>query len=145
MKTTIAIGSDHAGFEHKEYLKQVLKDVEWIDVGPVDVKSVDYPDFAKKVCDQVTSGKAQFGILICGTGIGMSIAANKTKGIRAGLVSDLWSAQMTREHNDTNVLCLSARVLAREYAAEIARTWIGTPFSKDARHQRRIDKIHSLE
>lgn len=141
----VAIASDHAGLELKRALKAQLGLFEWIDLGPDSPQSVDYPDYAKAVCEAILTGKAELGVLICGSGIGMSIAANKVNGIRAALAHDPLSARMTREHNNAQVLCLGSRWVAAPYAAEITRTFLETPFSKDPRHQKRIDKIASLE
>lgn len=141
----ILIASDHAGLRLKAELQTLLKDWTWIDLGPTSEKSVDYPDFAKLLTTQLLAGVAQKGILICGSGIGMSIAANKVSGIRAAVLENPVAARLTREHNDTNVLCLGSRFLAPEYAAEIAQIWLSTPFSENPRHAQRIDKIHSME
>lgn len=137
----IAIGSDHAGIELKMQLKSLLANQKWLDLGTESPSSVDYPDFAKKVCDAVASGQAQFGILICGSGIGMSISANRNPKIRAALLHDTVSARLTREHNDANVVCLGARFVAAPLAAEIVRTFLETPFSGDERHLKRIRKL----
>jgi ribose 5-phosphate isomerase B len=141
----VLIASDHAGFELKEALKRVLREYEWDDLGPRSAERVDYPDFAETLARRIAAGDALQGVLICGSGIGMCIAANKITGIRAAVVESVTSARLSREHNDANVLCLGARFLAHEYAAEIAKTWLDTPFSADARHQKRIDKIMALE
>ncbi|MEZ4820211.1 MAG: ribose 5-phosphate isomerase B [Bdellovibrionota bacterium] len=142
----IAIGSDHAGVELKEKIKTFLesKSIEVLDVGPHDEISVDYPDYAKLVTDHVCKDKNTLGILICGTGIGMSIAANKVNGIRAALVTSVEMAEMTKRHNNANVLCLSARMIDPEVNLAMVKTWLETDFEGD-RHQRRIDKIHALE
>ena len=112
-----------------------------MDVGCHSKESCDYPEFAKAVCAQITEGKCQLGILICGTGIGMSIAANKVRGIRAALCGDCFSAQATKKHNNANVLCLGARVTGPGLALKIVDTFLDTPFSNDERHVRRISKI----
>ena len=142
----IAIGSDHGGYELKnhviEYLKK--KGIECKDFGCFSEESVDYPDIAKVTCDAVLSGECEHGILICGTGIGISIAANKIKGIRAALCSDVYSAKMTKVHNNSNVLCMGGRVLGRELAFMIVDAWLEAEF-EGGRHQKRIDKIHALE
>lgn len=143
----IAMGADHAGFRLKDELKELLvqggHQVE--DFGCTCGDSVDYPDYAEKVCGQVVSGAADRGILICGTGIGMSIAANKVKGIRCALVHDLFSAKATREHNDTNVLAMGERVIGPGVAQEIVKVWLETEFSQGPRHVGRIEKAMRLE
>jgi len=143
----IVIGADHAGYRLKDEIVPVLKAMghELIDVGCDCSDSVDYPDYALPVCDKVVSGEAERGILICGTGIGMSIAANKTQGIRCALVHDMFSAKATREHNDTNVLAMGERVIGPGLAAEIVKIWLETPFSGGERHQNRINKVMALE
>ena len=142
----LAIGSDHGGFELKEHIIKYLKDkgIECKDFGCYDENSVDYPDIAKKVCSSITSGECERGILVCGTGIGMSIAANKVKGIRAAMCTDVYSAKMTKQHNNTNVLCLGGRVTGRELAFMICDTWLNEEFM-GGRHQNRIDKITAIE
>ncbi len=136
----IALGSDHGGFSLKEDIIPLLRELghEIIDMGCHDEQSVDYPNFADSVCEQVTDGTADCGILICGTGIGMSMAANQHNGIRAALCSEQYTAAMSREHNDANVLCLGERVTGPGVAQEIVRTWLATPFD-GGRHQRRIE------
>ncbi|WP_166243499.1 ribose 5-phosphate isomerase B [Paenibacillus turpanensis] len=143
----IAIGSDHAGFRLKQQLNEVIVKMghEIEDVGFNGTESVDYPDFASEVCNRVVAGKADRGILICGTGIGMSIAANKIPGIRCALVHDVFSAKATREHNDTNVLAMGERVVGPGLAEEIIATWLDTQFSEGERHIGRINKIKALE
>ncbi len=142
----IAVGSDHAGFEYKEQLKKLLDEIgkPFKDFGTNSPDSIDYPDIAHSVSKEVASGKFVQGILICGTGIGMSIVANKHKGIRAAVCESPASAKLSREHNDANILCLGARITTWETAAEIIRTFISTPFSGGERHIGRIKKIHSL-
>lgn len=141
----IAIGSDHAGYELKEYLKSMLgRDHELVDVGTQTADSVDYPDYAKEVAGLVTGGKVDRGILLCGTGIGMSVAANKIRGVRAALAFDLYTAAQSRRHLDANILVLGAQVTGKGLALEMARTWIDTPF-EGGRHERRIEKIRRLE
>ncbi len=142
----LVIGSDHGGFELKGHVIKYLesKGIEYTDVGTYSEDSCDYPDIAKKACDMVVSGEAQKGILICGTGIGISMAANKVKGIRAALCSDVYSAKMTRVHNDANVLCMGGRVLGRELAFMIVDAFLENEF-EGGRHQNRIEKIHALE
>ncbi len=136
----IAIGCDHGAFELKNQMVEHFKKrgIELKDVGCYSLDSCDYPEYAKKVTDAVTSGECELGILICGTGIGMSMAANKVKGIRAALCSDCFSAQATREHNNANVLCMGARVIGPELAFRIADTFVDAKFSNDERHIRRI-------
>lgn len=137
----IAIGSDHGGYQLKKEIIRHLTDkgIEVMDVGCHDTSSCDYPVFAKAVTDSVTSGQAELGILVCGTGIGMSMAANKVDGIRAALCSDCFSAKATREHNNANVLCLGARTTGPGLALMIVDYFIDTPFSQDERHIRRIN------
>ena len=139
----IAIGSDHAGFAMKEALKQYLqeKGYEVTDFGTNSEDSCDYPEFAFAVCDSIVDGKADKGVLVCGTGIGMSMAANKVKGIRAAVVGDAFSAEATRSHNDANVLCMGARVIDEEQAKEFLTIFLNTPFSEGENHIRRIGKL----
>ncbi|WP_128896236.1 ribose 5-phosphate isomerase B [Longirhabdus pacifica] len=144
----IAIGSDHGGYKLKEVIKQCIQTelgYDVMDVGCHCPDSVDYPDYANEVCEKVVAKEADQGILICGTGIGMSIAANKMKGIRCALVHDMFSAKATREHNNTNVLALGERVIGTGLAQEIVKIWLTTPFSEQERHQKRIDKVTSIE
>lgn len=138
----IAIGSDHGGFELKQMLVEKLASSghEVSDLGCNSNDSVDYPDFADQVCEQVLDGKVQYGILVCGTGIGMSMAANRNQGIRAALCHTEYSARMSREHNDANILCLGDRVLGKGLAENIVDVWLTTSFS-GGRHQKRIDKF----
>lgn len=142
----IAIGCDHGGFELKNYIINHLenKKIEYRDFGCFDKNSVDYPDIAELVCDAVNKNECENGILICGTGIGISIAANKIKGIRAAHCHDVYSAEMTKRHNNSNVLCMGGRVIGEELALMIVDTWLGASF-EGGRHQTRIDKIHALE
>ncbi|MEF3244973.1 MAG: ribose 5-phosphate isomerase B [Caldisericaceae bacterium] len=142
----IAIGSDHAGFRLKEIVKNFLltEGFEVEDVGTFTEESVDYPDYAFKVASLVSSGEYPFGILICGTGIGMSISANKVKGIRAALCNDLFTARFSREHNDANILCMGGRVVGEEVAKEIVKTFLSSTF-QGGRHKRRVDKISDYE
>jgi ribose 5-phosphate isomerase B len=143
---TIAIGSDHGGVALKDQLKAVLKDLQLkvIDVGVNEDKPVDYPDIAEKVAENITGGKAGRGIIIDGAGIGSCMAANKIPGIRAALCYDRASARNSREHNDSNVLTLGARLLTTTQAEEVLRVWLGTPFA-GGRHQARVDKISKIE
>lgn len=142
----IAIGSDHAGYDLKQDLIQFLisEGYEVIDVGTDSRDSCDYPDFARAVCEKVVSGEAARGVLICGTGIGMAIAANKVPGIRAACCTEPYSARLTRQDNDSNVLTLGARVVGSGLAREILAVWLSTPFA-GGRHQRRVEKIARLE
>ncbi len=136
----VAIGCDHGGLDLKDIVKSVLKELghDIDDQGCNSSESVDYPNFAKAVSSLVRNGECERGILICGTGIGMSMAANRISGIRAALCHEMFSARMSREHNDANVLCLGARVIGQGLAAETVRTWMTTDFA-GGRHQRRID------
>lgn len=139
----IAIGSDHGGFELKEKLMEHLSErgLEYKDFGTYSSASCDYPVYAKVVANAVASGECDRGIIICGTGIGVSITANKVRGIRAALCGDCFSAEATRQHNDANVLCMGARVVGEGLALKIADTFLDTPFSNDERHIRRISMI----
>ena len=138
----IALGSDHGGFDLKERLKTVLADAGCVvtDVGCHSLDSVDYPDIAQALLQTLASGACQRGILICGTGIGMSIAANRDRRFRAALCHDEYTARMSREHNDADILCLGARVIGLGVAEGIVRTWLATHFA-GGRHQPRIDKM----
>jgi len=142
----IVLGSDHGGFQLKEEIKNYLqsKDYKVIDVGTNSEDSVDYPEYAKAAADKVMNGEATKGIVICGTGIGISISANKVKGIRAALCHNVYTAIMARKHNNANILALGGRVLAKEEAYPIVDAWLTTDFEGD-RHQRRIDKISAIE
>jgi len=142
----IAIGADHGGFELKN------KIVKWLEENGYDVKdfgihenkSVDYPDIAEVVCKSITGGECDKGILVCGTGIGISIAANKIKGIRAAVCGDIYSAAMTKRHNNANVITLGGRVVGEDVGIEIVKAWLTNEF-EGGRHQNRIDKITNLE
>ena len=140
------IGNDHGGIDLVDSIKEALDELgheyEW--VGTFDKSSCDYPDIAKKACQKVLDNEADFAILICGTGIGMSISANKINSIRACVVTDTYSAKMAREHNNSNSLCLGARVLGTELAKMIVKEFANAEFQGD-RHQRRIDKISKLD
>lgn len=140
----IAIASDHAGFDLKEILIEYLKEkgIEVLDKGPFSTDSVDYPDYAKLLTKDVLSKEADFGIGICGTGIGMNIACNKQKGIRAALCSDSLSARLTRQHNNANVLNLGARIIGVELAKDIVDNFLSGEFEA-GRHQKRIDKLEN--
>lgn len=142
----VMIGSDHGGVHLKQEICDLLqeKGIAFTDVGTHGTTAVDYPDIAKLVGEAVAAGEADRGILICGTGIGISIAANKIKGIRAALCHDVYSAQMTREHNDSNILAMGERVIGPGLARMIATTWLSTAFAGD-RHVRRVAKISALE
>lgn len=142
----IAIGSDHGGYHLKEEIKSLLADleVEIEDVGCDCTDSVDYADYALPVAEKVAAGEADRGILICGTGLGMSISANKVKGIRCAVVTDTYSARMSREHNNANVLALGERVIGPGLASDIVKIWMETEFA-GGRHERRIGKIHDIE
>ena len=143
----IAIGCDHGALDLKNTMKAHLekKGFEVKDFGTYTLDSCDYPDFAAPAAKAVASGECDKGIVLCTTGIGVSITANKVKGIRCALLSDVMSARMTREHNDTNMMAIGAGVVGTMLALEIADTWLGTEFSGEARHQRRIDKMMALE
>ena len=138
----IVIGCDHGGFEHKNAIVEHLKErgFEVVDCGIYENKSVDYPDIAVKVCEKITSGECERGFLVCGTGIGMSIAANKVHGIRAALCGDTYSARVCRAHNNANVLCLGERVIGEHLALDIVDIWLKTGF-EGGRHKRRIDTL----
>ena len=142
----IAIGSDHGGFALKNQVIEHLKEngVEFKDIGCYSEESVDYPDIAEAVCKSILSGESEKGILICGTGIGISISANKFKGIRAACCSDVFSAKFTRLHNDANVLCMGGRVVGTGLANMMVDEFLGTEF-EGGRHQRRLDKITAIE
>ena len=142
----IVIGCDHGGFEHKNAIKDHLKQsgFEVLDFGIYENVSVDYPDIASKVCQSIQKGECQLGILVCGTGIGMSLAANKFKGIRAAALSEHFSAKYTRLHNNSNVLCLGGRVIGVGTALELVDLFVNTEF-EGGRHQTRIDKISEIE
>ncbi len=142
----VVIASDHAGYELKEQIKAVLeeKGCTVIDVGTESPSSVDYPDFGIKAATLVGRGEADRGVLVCGTGIGMSVIANKVKGVRAALISDLYSAIQSRKHLDANILVLGGRVIGKDLAAEITRVWLDTNF-EGGRHQKRIEKIEQYE
>ncbi len=142
----IALGCDHGGLEHKNAISEFLKEngFEVIDFGIYEPISVDYPDIASKVCESILKSETERGILVCGTGIGMSIAANKYKGIRAAACSEHFSAKFTRLHNNSNILCLGGRVIGVGTAIELAEIFVNTEF-EGGRHQKRIDKISEIE
>ena len=143
----IAIGSDHGGFLLKQAVIKHLSDrkIEFCDFGTDSEVSCDYPDYGRIVAKEVASGNYDFGIAICGTGVGISISANKVKGIRAALCTDCFTAEATRQHNNANVLCMGGRVVGQGLALKIVDTFLDTPFSNDARHIRRINKITEIE
>ncbi len=142
----IAIGNDHRGFALKEALKELLDGLghEWVDFGCQSEEPVDYPDIARPLAEAVAAGEYERGILICGNGIGMSIAANKVKGIRAALCDDLFAARLARRHNDANVLCMGAWRIGVGLAEEIVRVFLSEDFD-GGRHARRLDKVRSME
>lgn len=142
----IAIGSDHGGFElKKEVIKHLdARSIEVVDLGTDNTESVDYPEFGQAVGEYVANGKADAGIVICGTGLGISMAANKVKGIRAAVVSDVFSAEMAKAHNNANILAFGGRVVGVGLALKLVDTWLDTDF-EGGRHQRRVDKIMAVE
>lgn len=142
----IAIGCDHAGLSMKNDIVPVLEElnIEWEDLGTKNKESCDYPDFGEKVSESVSNGSVDRGILVCGSGIGMSIVANKFPGVRAALCSEDYSAKMSRLHNDTNILVLPGRIIDADTAKNIVKVWFETEF-EGGRHQRRLDKISSIE
>ena len=142
----IAIASDHAGLELKEYMKTFLKEkgVDVLDMGTNGNESVDYPDYGIPVAEKVSRGELNKGILICGTGIGMSIVANKFANVRAALVNDVYSATMAKEHNDANILVIGGRIAGKGLAREMVKVWMEAKF-EGGRHQKRLDKIKEIE
>jgi ribose 5-phosphate isomerase B len=142
----IGLACDHGGFELKEELKTFLKSIgmEPIDMGSYNENAVDYPDFGILVAEKVSKGELEKGILICGTGIGMSIVANKFPRVRAALVNDLYSSRFSKEHTDANILVLGGRIVGKDLAKEIVRVWLETQFT-GGRHKRRLEKIEALE
>jgi len=144
----IAVGSDHAGFDEPppyykpEFIKHLeSRGVEVVDCGTSGPESVDYPDFAARVCETILSGKADRGVLLCGTGIGVSIAANRFKGIRAAVCANEEMARLSRDHNNANVICLGRRILSLETCIKLIDIWLDTPFSAGERHSRRVAKM----
>jgi ribose 5-phosphate isomerase B len=139
----IAVGSDHGGFSHKEAIKDFLvkQGHDVTDMGTKSLDSVDYNDYAQAVAEGVRDHKFDRGILVCGTGVGMSIMANKVSGIRAALVHDVFTAEATRLHNDSNILTMGGRVIGEDLAIKIVDVWVNTAFSEADRHQRRVNKI----
>jgi ribose 5-phosphate isomerase B len=142
LEDIVAIACDHGGFALKEALKVALPDVRWLDLGTHSAESVDYPDFAGKLADAIKTGKAGRGILICGSGIGISIAANRHAHIRCGLAEDVTGARLCRQHNDANVLAMGGRMIGEAVAKECVEVFLSTTF-EGGRHQRRIDKLGS--
>ena len=142
----IVIASDHAGYSLKEQVKKHLEErnIEYIDLGTNSAESVDYPEYAHKLCAAIQEGKAEKGILVCGTGIGMSMVANKHKGIRAACVSDTFSATATRQHNDANVICFGERVVGGGLAFKLVDAFLDTEY-EGGRHQRRVDMVNSFD
>lgn len=146
MSMKIAVGCDHGAFELKQVIMAYLEEKGYVyqDFGTYDTSSCDYPDVAKPVAQAVAAGQFDRGILLCGTGIGIGIAANKVKGIRAALCHDTFSAHASREHNNANILTMGQRVVGQGLALDIVEIWLNTEFQGE-RHQRRIDKIHQIE
>lgn len=142
----VAFGSDHAGFELKEELKAFLsrRKIDYKDFGAYNHESCDYPDYVEKVCEAILSKEFDRGVLICGTGIGMSIAANKIKGIYAALCDNTYSAEMARKHNNSNVLVLPGRLIGKTLGTEILKIWLSTEY-EDGRHEKRLEKIRRIE
>ena len=140
MKRKVAIASDHGGYSLKEAIKERFSDIEWLDLGTDSSESVDYPEFGIKLADAVSGGDAHTGVVICGTGIGISIAANRNPAIRAGLCTDTTMARLTRAHNDANVLALGERVIGPETAFDIVEVFLNTEF-EGGRHARRVEKL----
>lgn len=142
-KPTVALAADHAGFELKNLLRDELKASGYpvVDLGTNGPESVDYPDFGRRLAEQVAGGQARFGIAVCGSGIGISIAANRVPGCRAALVHDALTARLARDHNDANVLAMGARVIGVDTAKDCAKIFLETPFSGGERHARRVAKL----
>jgi ribose 5-phosphate isomerase B len=143
----VAIAGDHAGFKLKQFLVENLQteDLQLLDLGCTDETPSDYPDFARAVGEALTTGKVERGVLVCGSGIGASVAANKIKGIRAGLCHDVYSAHQGVEHDDMNVLCLGSRIVGTHLSLEIVQAFLGARFSYDDRHVRRLHKVIDIE
>ena len=143
----VAVAADHAGFPLKDLVLEIVRQSgnEAIDLGTSSTESVDYPDYAEKIGRSIQTGETERGILICGSGVGATVAANKMRGIRAGLCHDTYSAHQSVEHDDVNVLALGARVIGSALAADIVKAFLGAEFSGEARHQRRVDKVIALE
>ncbi|MDP9751551.1 ribose 5-phosphate isomerase B [Thermoanaerobacter pentosaceus] len=142
----IALGCDHGGFELKEVIKKHLEErnIEYMDYGTYSKESVDYPEYALKVAESIINGESDCGILCCGTGIGISIAANKVPGIRAAVVGDVFSARLCKQHNNANIICLGGRVIGPGLATMIVDEWLDAEF-QGGRHQKRIDKVIEIE
>ncbi len=142
----LAIASDHAGFDLKESIVAYLHNegVAVEDFGPVNSDSVDYPDYGMRIAQAILDKEVERGIVICGTGVGMSIVVNRFPGIRGTLCSDLYTTKMCREHNDSNILIMGGRVIGKGLAQEIVKTWLETPF-EGGRHQKRLDKIEDID
>jgi len=140
MNSPIAIACDHGGFDLKNEIKSRFPSVEWVDLGCDSTESVDYPDFGKALADKIASGDVEQGVLICGTGIGISIEANRNPAVRCGLCTDTTMARLTRQHNDANVLALGARIVGGELAIDIVDVFLNTEF-EGGRHQKRIEKL----
>ena len=146
MTKRIALGADHAGFEEKEKIKATLDElgVEYVDMGTNSADSVDYPDYAKKVAEAVSNGEFEQGLLVCGSGTGMAIAANKVKGVRAAVAWSPDIARLARQHNDANILSLPARFMSENDAAGVVKAWIDADF-EGGRHEKRVEKITEIE
>ncbi len=140
MTTKLVIASDHAGFELKRALKESFDHIEWIDLGAHSLESVDYPDFGKALARAIIEGRAEKGVLICGTGIGISIAANRYPEIRAAVVSSSTEARLTRAHNDANVLCMGQRIVGTEVAKDCLQAFLMTPY-EGGRHDKRVQML----
>lgn len=147
MADTVAVASDHAGFEMKQWVIDLLRDrgIDVSDLGTDSGESVDYPDFAQAIGEAIQRGDASRGILVCGSGAGAAIAANKMRGVRAAVCHDTYSAHQVVEHDDANVLCLGARIVGVALAEEIIDAFLGARFSTDERHRRRVGKVNTLE
>ena len=144
IQVKIGIASDHAGYKLKKTIIDRFTDIDFDDVGTHDEKSCDYPEYVAKVCKKIQKGNLEYGIVICGTGIGASMAANKIDGIRAALCCNEFMAEMSKRHNNANVLALGARILGEEFALRIVERWFKSSF-EGGHHQKRIDMIHELE
>lgn len=145
MTLKVAIASDHGGFALKAFLQTQFKDVavEWVDLGPATSESVDYPDYGSKLAAYIAAGKADFGVALCGSGIGISIAANRNPAIRCALCHDETTARLAREHNDANIMALGARLIGEDLAIACLTVFLTTPFSQGERHIRRVQKLSS--
>ena len=147
MTTTIAIGADHAGYELKDEVGRILRDAGYdvLDLGTNGPESVDYPDFARAVGEAIQDGRAERGVVVCGSGAGACIAANKLRGIRAALAHDTYTAHQAVEHDDANVICMGARIIGGALAEEIVLAFVRAAFTGEERHQRRLDKVLAIE